>query len=132
MFTTQRLSLLRFPASSVSRRRVQKPETWHVAFPDSWNVANQIDPTNILKFFIAGVPTKINVTLFGAAKKAQSHLVGTYILQPGIVNCKEHWLQQGGSNHKEKSRVEDRSPVERADRPSRYERRKLRHNHATM
>ena len=54
--------------------------------------------THILNFFIAGVPTKIMVSLKGDAKKAQLTLQGYYILQLNNVNGKPYYLQKSGLN----------------------------------
>ena len=54
--------------------------------------------THILNFFIADVPTKIMVSLKGDAKKAQSTLQGSYILQLNNVNGKPYYLQKSGLN----------------------------------
>ena len=54
--------------------------------------------THILSSFIAGVPTKILVSLKGDAKKAQLTLQGSYILQLNNVNGKPYYLQKSGLN----------------------------------
>lgn len=48
--------------------------------------------------FIAGVPTKILVSLKGDAKKAQWTRQGSYILQLNNVNGKPYYLQKSGLN----------------------------------
>ena len=57
-----------------------------------------INFSHILNFLIAGVPTKIIVTLLGAVKKDNSSKGGIYILQTNYVSNNKHWLQQEGSN----------------------------------
>ena len=48
---------------------------------------------------ITGInPWKLNVTLKGEAKVAQSSKAGIYTLGPDLVNGKSHWLQDPGSN----------------------------------
>lgn len=48
--------------------------------------------------FIAEVPTKLLVTLNGAAKDAQSGVEGIYSLGSEFVNGKAYWLQEGCLN----------------------------------
>ena len=45
-----------------------------------------------------GIPQKIIVELKGAAKDAQSNKEGIYILSTILVNDKEHWIHDSGSN----------------------------------
>ena len=51
--------------------------------------------------FIEGTdinPLNLVVKLKGGAKDAQSSVAGTYILGPGMVKGKSHWLQDSGTN----------------------------------
>ena len=48
--------------------------------------------------FIAEVPTKLLVTLNGAAKDTQSGVEGIYSLGSEFVNGKAYWLQEGCLN----------------------------------
>ena len=54
--------------------------------------------THNSNFIIAEVPTKLLVTLNGAAKDAQSGVEGIYSLGSKLVNGKAYWLQEGCLN----------------------------------
>ena len=58
---------------------------------------NVITPTHFSNF-IAGLPLKLKVTLFGEAEIAQSSRQGMYILQKNQINGQQYYVQKGGLN----------------------------------